>query len=263
LYLITGKVLPKVLIRLPPRKVACAVGSDDVNDDVDRKRKNVTDTESEAEERHRGKKDRYRRRAKKSEDDMPPNPPKKRGRPHKESEDELPVIPERRRGRPRKEKENQPKGFEVSAVVEIAQPPKHVKGKTAKGNKWVKREPLRLGPFSFTERTSWSEFLEEVRRTAYISEEQMVLTAMTWRPNKSTNNSLPLTDLGGYRAMVRQIVASKDPSNTIVIISHPLPKENVPNMEVPVSAMCISKSTVLQLIVRMNVAALGPNRNIS
>jgi hypothetical protein len=39
LYLITGKVLPKFIICLPPRKVACTVGSDDVNDDVDQKGK--------------------------------------------------------------------------------------------------------------------------------------------------------------------------------------------------------------------------------
>jgi hypothetical protein len=111
----------------------------------------------------------------------------------------LPVIPERHRGCPHKEKENQLKGFKVSAVVKIAQLPKHVKGKTTKGNKWVKQEPLRLGPFSFTEWTSWFKLLEEVQRTAYISKEQIVLTAMTWCPNKSTNNSLPLTDLGGYQ----------------------------------------------------------------
>jgi hypothetical protein len=81
-----------------------------------------------------------------SSDDAMSKLPKKRGCPCKrriESDDELPVLKKRHHGCPCKDKENQPpKGFDVSAIVEVAQPPLHVKGKTPKGHKWVKQEPI-------------------------------------------------------------------------------------------------------------------------
>ena len=61
-----------------------------------------------------------------------------------DSYDKLPIIAKRPPGWPHIDKENwPPKGFDVKfAVVKVLQPPLHVKGKTARGNKWVKQEPI-------------------------------------------------------------------------------------------------------------------------
>ena len=157
-------------------------------DDVDRKRKHLTDTESEAEEVPKNSKN--SKRAKKElvlRDDTSEIDHHHTAR--CDSDDELPIIAKRPPGRPPIDKENRPpKGFDVSAVVEVSRPPLHVKGKTARGNKWVKQEPIRLGPFRFNDRTSWTGFQKQVRRTAYITEEQMVLSGMMWHTNKSANS---------------------------------------------------------------------------
>jgi hypothetical protein len=154
LYLTTGISPAKVTIHLPPRKAVLVIESNeedlvtsDDDSDIDQKQKHLTDTESEAEEMPRRIK--HRKRAKQlwsiSSDDAMSKLPKRRGRPRKGriSDDELPVPKKRCHGRPHKDKENQPpKGFDVSVVVEVAQPPLHVKGKTPKGHKWVKQEPI-------------------------------------------------------------------------------------------------------------------------
>ena len=86
-----------------------------------------------------------------------------------------------------------------------------------------------MGPFQFNDRTSWTGFQKQVRRTAYITEEQMVLSGMTWHTNKWANSTLPLTDSAGYWTMIQQILNLKDPSSAILIVGHPIPKENVPD----------------------------------
>ena len=217
--------LPKVTIRIPARKGEAAIELEtDVEDakSDEPKRKHFTDTDSEEEEKPIRKKKRGRRRKELDDSD---------------SDDALPTISQKRgRGRPRKDKENQPpKGFNVSVVIEVAQPLLHIKGKTYKGNKWVKQEPVKLGPFRFNESMSWLEFLEQVGKTAFITEHQMVLSGMTWRTNKSANSALPLTGPGGYQTMVQQLLSMKDPSSAVLIISHPVPKDDSPDQDVPVS----------------------------
>ena len=174
--------------------------------------------------------------------------PKKQGRPCKgriDSNDELPLLKKRHCGHPCKDKENQPpKAFNVSAIVEVARPPLHVKGKTPKGHKWVKQEPIQLGPFQFNERTSYSEFLGLVHKAVYISEDQMVLNNMTWCTNKSANSAMPLTDSGGYWTMVQQILAMKDPLSAVLIVGHLVPKTNVLDAEVPVSVFIIMRLVI-------------------
>ena len=91
LYLTTGISPAKITIRLPPRKAVLVIESDeedlvtsDDDSDIDRKRKHLTDTESEAEEMPRQIK--HCKRAKKlwsiSGDDAMSKLPKKRDRCH-------------------------------------------------------------------------------------------------------------------------------------------------------------------------------------
>lgn len=236
--------LPKVTIRIPARKGGSVIELEtDVEDAKtdEPKRKHLADTDSE-DEKPIHKKHKHSKNRKPYISDNNVLPVEKRGRPRKEvdnsdSDDALPTIVRKRgRGRPRKDKENQPpKGFDVSVVIEVAQPLLHVKGKTYKGNKWVKQEPIKLGPFRFNESMSWLEFLEQVGKTAFITEHQMVLSGMTWRTNKSANSALPLTGPGGYQTMVQQLLSMKDPSSAVLIIGHPVPKDDSPEQEVPVS----------------------------
>jgi hypothetical protein len=81
---------------------------------------------------------------------------------------------------------------------------------------------------------SWSEFLKHVGKTAYITEHQMVLSGMTWRTNKSASSALPLTGPEGYQIMIQQLLAMKEPSSSVLIIGHPVPKEDSPEREIPV-----------------------------
>jgi hypothetical protein len=249
-HLTTGQVIshPKFTIRVPPHKAGVHIVTSNEDDSVNSKRKHFTDTESETKEMPKATKDCKRAKQLLISDDelqLPQKLSKKQGHPCKpktESDDELPVIAKRPRGRPRKDKENRPpKGFDVSAVVEVARPPLHVRGKTIKGHKWVKQEPMRLGPFRFNERTGWTNFLQQVHKTAYISEDQMVLNGMTWRMNKSANSALPLTDSGGYWTMMQQILSLRDSLSVILIIGHPIPNEDVPDKEVPVSGFTLAR----------------------
>ncbi|KAG6894622.1 hypothetical protein C0992_005365 [Termitomyces sp. T32_za158] len=101
-------------------------------------------------------------------------------------------------------------------------PPKLVRGRTHKGDKLEPQKPKQYGPFTLTANMSWTRFLTEVSATVDIELENLDLTEMTWCFQKKAQ--LMLTSVGGYKAMIQQILALKDPSAAIIIVSLPAPK---------------------------------------
>ena len=68
----------------------------------------------------------------------------------------------------------------------------------------------------------------------------MVLNGMTWRITKTASGALPLTNVAGYNTMVQQVLAMKDASSAVVIVSHPIPKQESPEREIPASTLLLA-----------------------
>jgi hypothetical protein len=93
-----------------------------------------------------------------------------------EDDDTLPNVvtiqAKKRRGRPKAA--NVPranKAFLVPVFLEIAQEPVLMRGKTHKGDKFVKQPPITDGPFHLTRKTTWEKFRKEVADIAGIDKE--------------------------------------------------------------------------------------------
>jgi hypothetical protein len=113
----------------------------------------------------------------------------------------------------------------VPVFVEMAVAPKLVRGKTHRGNKWVKQSPNSNGPFSLAHRTTWSTFVKEIAEMPGLDKENLTVEAMTWSFQKKT--VLPLTNKGKFQMMIQQIRILKDPSAAIIVINLLTPKQGL------------------------------------
>jgi hypothetical protein len=156
-------------------------------------------------------------------DQVSSEPPlrKRRGRPRKKqpSDDHR----AKQRGRPRKAIEDpQSRQFLVPVFVEMAVAPKLVRGRTPRGDKFVKQPPSTEGPFSLTQGIDWDAFVTEIARVVRLDKENLVVSTMTWSFQRKA--VLPLTNEGGYKTMIQQIRVLKDPSSAIIVVSLPMPQ---------------------------------------
>ncbi|KAG1728652.1 hypothetical protein EDB19DRAFT_1832669 [Suillus lakei] len=129
------------------------------------------------------------------------------------------VIKPRSRGRPRKEG---PKDFSVPVYVEIAQPLVLERGKTPKGDKFVKQPPVSDGPFNIAPEMSWHQFVDEIVVFANVERENIDMSSTKWSFQKK--NPLPLKDAVGYETMKKQIRGMKDPDSAIIIVALTTPR---------------------------------------
>ena len=109
--------------------------------------------------------------------------------------------------------------FTVSVYVEVAKPPVLKKGKTSKGNKYVKQPSTAEGPFIMLQKMKWEDFLDQVAHLAEIDKENIdaTITSMTWSFQKK--NRLPLTGVSSFNTMVQQIRVLKDPESAIILVA--------------------------------------------
>ncbi|KAG6886918.1 hypothetical protein C0992_001618 [Termitomyces sp. T32_za158] len=112
--------------------------------------------------------------------------------------------------------------LDAFVYVNLGMPSKLVRGCTHKGDKLEPQKPKQYGPFTLIANMSWTRFLTEVSATVDIKLENPDLTEMTWCFQKKAQ--LMLTRIGDYKAMIQQILALKDSSAAIIIVSLPAPK---------------------------------------
>ncbi|KAG2150929.1 hypothetical protein DEU56DRAFT_714345, partial [Suillus clintonianus] len=115
-----------------------------------------------------------------------------------------------------------PKDFSVPVYVEIAQPPVLERGKTPKGDKFVKQPPVSDGPFNITPKMSWHQFVDEIVVFANVERENIDMSSTKWSFQKK--NPLPLKDAIGYETMKKQIRGMKDPDSAIIIVALTTPR---------------------------------------
>ena len=70
--------------------------------------------------------------------------------------------------------------FAVPVFVLVAVPPKVVPGKTHKGDKMVKQDPVTTGPFTLMQKLRWMDFVQLVAKTIDVQMENVSLNALTW-----------------------------------------------------------------------------------
>ena len=140
----------------------------------------------------------------------------------KDDKDALPLI-RRKRGRPRKIAHNGSHRWEflVPVNVETAQDPVLTRGRTHKGDKFVKQPPVTEGPFHLSSKTTWAGFMEDIAKVAKITKEDLggIISEMKWGFQKKA--TLPLTDIIGFQTMLQQVRGLKDPESAIIIVRLP------------------------------------------
>jgi len=137
----------------------------------------------------------------------------------------LPVIMPKPQGCPPKsEQDVKTRRFAVPVYVEVAQLPVLKRGKTFKGDRYVKQPATAEGPFTISQKTTWNDFLAEVAEVAGINAENInaSITSMTWSFQKK--NPLPLTGTSGFKTMVQQIKVLKDPESAIILVTLLVPR---------------------------------------
>jgi hypothetical protein len=143
-----------------------------------------------------------------------------------EDDDTLPNVvtiqAKKRRGRPKAA--NVPhanKAFLVPVFLEIAQEPVLMRGKTHKGDKFIKQPPITDGPFHLTRKTTWEKFRKEVADIAGIDKENFstISEGLKWSFQKKC--PLPLKDEMGFKTLMLQVKGMKDPNSAIIIVSLP------------------------------------------
>ena len=128
----------------------------------------------------------------------------------------------KRRGRPKTT--NIPhanKDFLVPVYLEIAREPVLMRGKTHKGDKFVKQSPITDGPFHLTRKMTWEKFRKEVADIAGIGKENFgtICEGLKWSFQKKC--PLPLKDEMGFKTLMLQVKGMKDPDSAIIIVSLP------------------------------------------
>lgn len=128
----------------------------------------------------------------------------------------------RGRGRPRKAPHivSRRKEFAVPVFIEIAQAPVLTRGKTPKGDKYMKQPPVTDGPFHLTPKMTWAEFMEQLSEVANIEKENTnSIVGMKWSFQKKS--PLPLKDATGFQTMMKQVRGLKEPDTAIIIVALP------------------------------------------
>ena len=131
------------------------------------------------------------------------------------------VTKKRGPGRPPKKK----LPFAVAVFVLVAVPPKVVPGKTHKGDKTIKQDPITAGPFTLTRKTRWKDSVQLVAEAIDIQIENISLNAMTWHFQNKSSHALPLKSEDGFDVMRTQVKSHKDPSSQIIFVNHPMIKK--------------------------------------
>jgi hypothetical protein len=105
--------------------------------------------------------------------------------------------------------------------VETAQDPVLTRGRTHKGDKFVKQPPMTEGPFHLSSKTMWAGFMEDIAKVAKITKEDLggIISEMKWGFQKKA--TLPLTDIIGFQTMLQQVRGLKDPKSAIIIVQLP------------------------------------------
>ena len=105
--------------------------------------------------------------------------------------------------------------------VETAQDPVLMRGRTHKGDKFVKQPPVTEGPFHLSSKTTWAGFMEDIAKVAKITKEDLggIISEMKWGFQKKA--TLPLTDIIGFQTMLQQVRGLKDPESAIIIVRLP------------------------------------------
>ena len=113
------------------------------------------------------------------------------------------------------------KDFLVPVYLEIAQEPVLMRGKTHKGDKFVKQPPITDGPFHLTRKMTWEIFRKEVADIAGIGKENFgtISEGLKWSFQKKC--PLPLKDEMGFKTLMSQVKGMKDPNSAIIIVSLP------------------------------------------
>ncbi|KAG6849499.1 hypothetical protein H0H87_002729 [Tephrocybe sp. NHM501043] len=127
-----------------------------------------------------------------------------------------------------KPKPASPKALEVihcldtSVYVLLGVLPKLIRGHTSKGDKYKAQKLKQYGPFTLTLNMTWERFLAEVAGIAEVDIENLDISNMTW--NFQRKVVLNLNSTSGYKAMIQQVHALKDPSSAVIFVTLPLPK---------------------------------------
>jgi len=143
-----------------------------------------------------------------------------------EDDDTLPSIVTKRvkkqRGHPKTANvAHANRDFLVPIYLETAQEPVLMRGKTHKGDKFVKQLPITDGPFYLTRKTTWEKFQKEVADIAGIDKENFgtISKGLKWSFQKKC--PLPLKDKMGFKTLMLQVKGMKDPDSAIIIVSLP------------------------------------------
>ena len=127
--------------------------------------------------------------------------------------------------------------FAVPVFVLVAVPPKVVPGKTHKGDKTIKQDPVTTGPFTLTRKLRWMDFVQLVAETINVQMENVSLNALTWHFQNKSSQALPLKSEDSFDVMRKQVKSLKDPSSQIIFVNHPIIKttlEQVPPTVMPI-----------------------------
>lgn len=121
------------------------------------------------------------------------------------------------------------KKWSVSAYLEIEQPPVVIQ-KTARSQKRLEpQEPLRFGPLTITDKTTWSHLVKDIAREVQTSKENLPLNSLSWRamPEAGAKRAspadpwLPMMNAGGYDEFIKTGVMKYHNSRFLFRMSPP------------------------------------------
>ena len=149
------------------------------------------------------------------------------------------VMQKRCRGRPPAKKSRR---FAVPIFVLVAVPPKIIPGKTHKGDKTVKQNPITAGPFSLTQKTRWVDFVALVANTIGVEKENVNLNTMTWHYQNKASQALPLKSEGSFDVMRKNVKSLKDASSQVIFVNHPIVKTRLLDVELEVTETPVTRT---------------------
>lgn len=108
--------------------------------------------------------------------------------------------------------------------MDIPQPAKLVRGKTAKGNKEVKTDPITKGPATVQSDVAWNTLVEKVAELMDIRSERVRVDTMSWRLLQKPNaKPLPLQNPAGLEEMIRTLRAMPGAESVLLTVCPPTP----------------------------------------
>lgn len=141
--------------------------------------------------------------------------------------------------------------FAVPVFVLVTVPPKVVPGKTHKGDKTVKQDPVTTGPFTLMQKLRWMDFVQLVAETIDVQMENVSLNALTWHFRNKPSQALPLKSEDSFNVMRKRVKSLKDPSSQIIFVNHPIIKtrlEQVPPTVMPIGTVSVWDQKVSSIL---------------